>query len=226
MRGRKMGGASIELDEEAVPAGAEVEGPVPGRDDSRRSEAEVNKAARARRVVENKTYSHHIPLGKYLVMRLGEKGMENLKRDYDMRFGEKGMGNLKRDYDGECSTEQMYLAHMTRKPGVCKNPAGKRVRDVETLEEEKLRGLISELDSGVRVDFDHKGRPFVALAAMRPNNLYPEVCIARVDEEQNEENTTGESQFRGVEQEVGTVEFRSDCSFKLFSGTAHPWAPA
>ena len=205
-----MGGASIELDEEAVPAGAEVEGPVPGRDDSRRSEAEVNKAARARRVVENKTYSHHIPLGKYLVMRLGEKGMENLKRDYD----------------GECSTEQMYLAHMTRKPGVCKNPAGKRVRDVETLEEEKLRGLISELDSGVRVDFDHKGRPFVALAAMRPNNLYPEVCIARVDEEQNEENTTGESQFRGVEQEVGTVEFRSDCSFKLFSGTAHPWAPA
>jgi hypothetical protein len=191
----------------------EMEEVVPAWEDPRWSKAEVKqvkkkvqqvkkKVARALRVVTDvvkpeKTYSHLFPLGDYLAMVLGEKGMENLRRDGGARSKE--------------GLEEKYVEQMMRKPGVCKNPSHKNYMafDVEKLEEEPLQRRIFEMESRPQIVTDEQGRHYVVLLGMGPNNLFCKEYSPRVKEEEN--------RSRGVKEEVNIIEnkYSTDFCFKL-----------
>ena len=202
----------------------QVEEEIPVWEDPRWSKAEVKhvkkkeqqvkkKVARARRVVTEvvkpeKTYSHLFPLGDYLAMVLGEKGMENLRRDGGARSKE--------------GLEEKYLEQMMRKPGVCKNPSHKNYMafDVEKLEEEPLQRRIFEMESRPQIVTDEQGQHYVVLLGLSPNNLFCKEYSPRVKEEKNRP--------RGVRQEVNIIENKYSNRFLLqitttISGTIHPW---
>ena len=202
----------LEKDGASIIWSDQVEEEIPSWEDPRWSKAEVKqvkkkeqqvkKVARARRVVTEvvkpeKTYSHLFPLGDYLAMVLGEKGMENLRRD----GGAKSKQGL----------EEKYLEQMTRKPGVCKNPSHKNYMafDVEKLEEEPLQRRIFEMESRPQIVTDEQGRPYVVLLGMSPNNLICKEYSPRVKEEEN--------RSRGVKEEVIIIEnkYSTDFCFKL-----------
>ena len=199
----------------------QVEEEIPVWEDPRWSKAEVKqvkkkvqqvkkKVARARMVVTEvvkpeKTYSHLFPLGDYLAMVLGEKGMKNLKRDGGATSKE--------------GLEEKYLEQMMRKPGVCKNPSHKNYMafDVEKLEEEPLQRRIFEMESRPQIVTDEQGQHYVVLLGLSPNNLFCKEYSPRVKKEETEKDT-GKSQSKGVEQEVKIIEnnsiakiFASDC---------------
>ncbi len=202
----------LEKDGASISWSDQVEEEIPSWEDPRWSKAEVKqvkkkeqqvkKVARARRVVTEvvkpeKTYSHLFPLGDYLAMVLGEKGMENLRRD----GGAKSKQGL----------EEKYLEQMTRKPGVCKNPSHKNYMafDVEKLEEEPLQRRIFEMESRPQIVTDEQGRPYVVLLGMSPNNLICKEYSPRVKEEKNRP--------RGVRQEVNIIvnKYSTNFCFKL-----------
>ena len=156
----------LEKDGASIIWSDQVEEEIPSWEDPRWSKAEVKqvkkkeqqvkKVARARRVVTEvvkpeKTYSHLFPLGDYLAMVLGEKGMKNLRRD----------GGAK----SKTGLEEKYLEQMMRKPGVCKNPFYKNFMafDVEKLEEEPLQRRIFEMESRPEIVTDEQGRHYVVL---------------------------------------------------------------
>ena len=190
----------------------EMEEVVPAWEDPRWSKAEVKqvkkkvqqvkkKVARALRVVTDvvkpeKTYSHLFPLGDYLAMVLGEKGMKNLKRDGGATSKE--------------GLEEKYLEQMMRKPGVCKNPSHKNYMafDVEKLEEEPLQRRIFEMESRPQIVTDEQGQHYVVLLGLSPNNLFCKEYSPRVKKEETEKDT-GKSQSKGVEQEVKIIENNS-----------------
>ena len=202
----------LEKDGASISWSDQVEEEIPSWEDPRWSKAEVKqvkkkeqqvkKVARARRVVTEvvkpeKTYSHLFPLGDYLAMVLGEKGMKNLRRDGGAR-SKKGL-------------EEKYLEQMMSKPGVCKNPTYENFMafDVEKLEEEPLQRRIFEMKSGPQIVTDEEGRPYVILLGMSPNNLYSKEYRPGVEEEKN--------RSRGVKQEVNIIEnkYSTDFCFKL-----------
>ena len=202
----------LEKDGASIIWSDQVEEEIPSWEDPRWSKAEVKqvkkkeqqvkKVARARRVVTEvvkpeKTYSHLFPLGDYLAMVLGEKGMENLRRDGGARSKE--------------GLEEKYVEQMMRKPGVCKNPSHKNYMafDVEKLEEEPLQRRIFEMESRPQIVTDEQGRHYVVLLGMGPNNLFCKEYTPRVKEEEN--------RSRGVKEEVIIIEnkYSTDCCFKL-----------
>ena len=194
----------------------QVEEEIPVWEDPRWSKTEVKqvkkKVARALRVVTEvvkpeKTYSHLFPLGDYLAMVLGEKGMKNLKRDGGATSKE--------------GLEEKYLEQMMRKPGVCKNPSHKNYMafDVEKLEEEPLQRRIFEMESRPQIVTDEQGQHYVVLLGLSPNNLFCKEYSPRVKEEKNRP--------RGVRQEVNIIENKYSNRFLLqiittISGTTHP----
>ena len=202
----------LEKDGASIIWSDQVEEEIPSWEDPRWSKAEVKqvkkkeqqvkKVARARRVVTEvvkpeKTYSHLFPLGDYLAMVLGEKGMENLRRDGGARSKE--------------GLEEKYVEQMMRKPGVCKNPSHKNYMafDVEKLEEEPLQRRIFEMESRPQIVTDEQGRHYVVLLGMGPNNLFCKEYTPRVKEEEN--------RSRGVKEEVIIIEnkYSTDFCFKL-----------
>ena len=202
----------LEKDGASISWSDQVEEEIPSWEDPRWSKADVKqvkkevqqvkkKVARARMVVTEvvkpeKTYSHLFPLGDYLAMVLGEKGMENLRRD----GGAKSKQGL----------EEKYLEQMTRKPGVCKNPSHKNYMafDVEKLEEEPLQRRIFEMESRPQIVTDEQGQHYVVLLGLSPNNLFCKEYSPRVKKEETEKDT-GKSQSKGVEQEVKIIENNS-----------------
>ena len=183
-------GASIswadEMDEVA-PAWDEVKGSVPTWEDpcwSNDVVRQVKKAPKVRREVhikQEKTYSHLLPLGNYLAMKLGMKGV---KAD---------------------TLERRYLEEMRRKPGKCLSPTNEEFRKfrVENLETELLQALKLRFESRPKIIFDQTGRAFVVMLALSPNNLYSKEYIPRVEQdEETEEEGSEETQMRGVEDEV------------------------
>ena len=181
-------GASIswadEMDEVA-PAWDEVMGSVPAWEDPCWSNVvvpqvkKVPKVRREVRIKQEKTYSHLLPLGDYLVMKLGKKG---LKAE---------------------TLERKYLGEMRRKPGECLSPINGEFKKftVENLEAEVLQLRILEYQSRPKIVFDQTGRAFVVLLALSPKHMYSKEYLSRVEEE-TEEEALVETQLRGVEDEV------------------------
>ena len=171
--------------DEVAPAWEEVKGSVPTWEDpcwSNDVVRQVKKAPKVRREVhikQEKTYSHLLPLGDYLVMKMGKKG---LKAE---------------------TLERKYLEEMRRKPGECLSPRYGEFKKftVENLEAEVLQLRILDYQSRPKIVFDQTGRAFVVLLALSPKHMYSKEYLSRVEEE-TEEEALVETQLRGVEDEV------------------------
>ena len=104
----------------------------------------------------------------------------------------------------EKQLEEMYMAQITREPGVCKSPQWSQFKsfEVEKLGEAALQRLIRGWESGMKVvDVGEGGRtrPCVVMHAMSPHSSH--IIIPATTKDQTSQDT-GRDQKEGVDKEV------------------------
>ena len=159
-----------------------------------RKVVKMKKTVRVKRVVHIKketTHPHLMPLGNYLAMRLGEEGMEKLRREKGVRT--------------EKQLEEGYWKEILREAGECQNPGTMVSRnfDVEKLGPAEQWTLIGKYQAGpkiIMVDKGQKSELFVQMHAMGPQD--PLITTPVPIKEQQAKEDTGSSQLRGVQAEV------------------------
>ena len=148
--------------------------------------ARVRKEVKEVRIRKETTYPYYMPVGDYLAMKLGKRGMKEV-----------GVRNEKQ-------LEEMYMAQITREPGVCKSPQWSQFKsfEVEKLAEGALQRLIRRWESGpqiVSIGEGDKAQLCVVMLAMSPQS--PHIIAPIISKEQASQDT-GREQLRGVEEEV------------------------
>ena len=148
--------------------------------------ARVRKEVKEVRIRKETTYPYYVPVGSYLAMKLGKRGMKEV-----------GVRNEKQ-------LEEMYMAQIMREPGVCKSPQWSQFKsfEVEKLGEEALQRLIRGWESGLQVvDVGEGGRtrPCVVMHAMSPHSSYMTNLTTTNDQPSQD---TGRGQIKGAEKEV------------------------
>ena len=173
--------------------------------------AKERKVVKVRKVVikKEKTYSHLMPICTYLAMKLGQEGYQKLLTEERAR--------------NEEQLEEKIMARIQREPGVCQNPDRETFNakdfDVAKLGEEDLKRLIRGWESGleiVKVENGGKARHFVVILSLGPNYFNSRQPMVKKEETKED---TGESQLRGVEQEV--IYIAIEFIHRIFSGA---WA--
>ena len=180
--------------------------------------AKERKVVKVRKVVikKEKTYSHLMPICTYLAMKLGQEGYQKLLTEERAR--------------NEEQLEEKIMARIQREPGVCQNPDRETFNakdfDVAKLGEEDLKRLIRGWESGleiVKVENGGKARHFVVILSLGPNYFNSRQPMVKKEETKED---TGESQLRGVEQEV--IFIAIEYIHRIFSGAwrARVWTPS
>ena len=151
--------------------------------------ARVRKEVKEVRIRKEPSYPYYMDVGSYLAMKLGKRGMKEV-----------GVRNEKQ-------LEEMYMAVITREPGVCKSPQWSQFKsfEVEKLGEAALQRLIRGWESGMKVvDVGEGGRtrPCVVMHAMSPHSSH--IIIPATTKEQTNQDA-GRDQIEGVDKEVNNL---------------------
>merc|ERR1719209_2214692 len=98
----------------------------------------------------------------------------------------------------------MYMAQITREPGVCKSPQWSQFKsfEVEKLGEAALQRLIRGCESGLEIVHVGEGgrtRPCVVMHAMSPHSSH--IIIPATTKDQTSQDA-GRDQIKGVDKEV------------------------